>query len=44
MARENALSKVEEKLLSAIDAAKAGGITKDEIIQTLTLLCNEEGL
>jgi GntR family transcriptional regulator len=44
LARENALSKVEEGLCSAIDAAKQGGITREEIFETLTLLLKEEKL
>jgi GntR family transcriptional regulator len=41
LARENALSKVEAGLNAAIDAAKAGGITGEEIFETLTLLLKE---
>ncbi|MDR0889603.1 MAG: GntR family transcriptional regulator [Oscillospiraceae bacterium] len=44
LARENALSKVEAGLSAAIDAAKAGGITAAEILETLTLLLKEEVL
>jgi GntR family transcriptional regulator len=44
LARENALSKVEAGLNAAIDAAKQGGITREEIFETLTLLLKEEKL
>jgi GntR family transcriptional regulator len=44
LARENALSKVEAGLTAAIDAAKAGGITREEIFEALTLLLKEEKL
>jgi GntR family transcriptional regulator len=38
MARENTLCKVEAGLTAAVEAAKAGGITKDEIRELLELL------
>jgi GntR family transcriptional regulator len=38
LARENALHKIEDGLQAAIAAAKADGVTKDEIIQRLNLL------
>jgi GntR family transcriptional regulator len=44
LARENALSKVEAGLNTAIEAAKVGGITREEIFETLTLLLEEEKL
>ena len=42
MARENALRKVETGLNQAIDAAKAGGIQKDEVSEMLNILYKEE--
>ncbi|MDR0897485.1 MAG: GntR family transcriptional regulator [Oscillospiraceae bacterium] len=44
LARENARSKVEAGLAAAIDAAKQGGITREEIFEALTLLLKEEKL
>jgi GntR family transcriptional regulator len=41
LARENALSRVEESLTSAITAAKSEGITRGEIIERLNLLWEE---
>jgi GntR family transcriptional regulator len=38
LARENALHKMEDGLQSAIDAAKAEGISKEELIERLHLL------
>lgn len=38
LARENAMHKMENGLAAAIVAAKADGITKDEIIERLNLL------
>jgi len=38
LARENALHKMEDALASAISAAKAEGISKEEIIERLRLL------
>jgi len=38
LARENALHKMEDTLASAISAAKAEGISKEEIIERLRLL------
>jgi GntR family transcriptional regulator len=43
MARENALRKIEEGLSAAILAAKTGGISKEELIETLRVLCREDG-
>jgi len=42
MARENALRKVEFGLTDAISAAKAGGITKDEVAEMLKVLYKED--
>ena len=42
LARENALSKVEEGLLSALTAARAGGIQKAEVFEMLELFYREE--
>jgi len=42
MARENALRKVEFGLTDAILAAKAGGITKDEVAEMLKVLYKED--
>ena len=42
MARENALRKIEDGLISAITAAKAGGIKKAEVAEMLNILCREE--
>ena len=42
MARENALRKVEEGLSNAIDAAKAGQITRTEVFEMMTVLYKEE--
>lgn len=42
MARENALRKVEQGLIEAITAAKAGGITKNEIVEMLDVLSKED--
>jgi GntR family transcriptional regulator len=44
MARENALSKIEAGLSAAIDAARQGGVGRDEIMQTLDVLLREENL
>lgn len=41
LARENALRKVEQGLLDAIAAARAGGITQAEVAETLQLLYQE---
>jgi len=38
LARENALHKMEDALATAISAAKADGISKEEIIERLRLL------
>jgi len=38
LARENTLHKIESGLSEAIDAAKAEGIAKEEIVERLTLL------
>jgi len=42
MVRENALRKVELSLTDAISAAEAGGITKDEVFEMLTVLYKED--
>jgi GntR family transcriptional regulator len=42
MARENALRKAEAGLTDAIAAAKAGGITKNEVSEMLELLWKQE--
>jgi GntR family transcriptional regulator len=42
LARENALHKMEDALATAISAAKAEGITKEEIIERLQLLWEVE--
>ena len=42
LARENALHKMEDGLNAAITAAKAEGITKDEVIERLNLLWEDE--
>ncbi len=42
LARENALRKVEDALIEAITAAKAGQITKDDVIEMLHVLYREE--
>lgn len=39
--REESLKQAEEHLLHAIDAARCGGITKDELHETLDLLWEE---
>lgn len=38
LARENSLHKIEDHLISAIETAKAEGITKDEILERVHLL------
>lgn len=42
IARENVLHKIELGLTDAIAAAKAGGITKDEVAEMLTVLYKED--
>ena len=42
MARENALRKIENSLLDAINAAKAGGLSKRETAEVFDVLCKEE--
>lgn len=42
LARENALLKIEEGLTSAITAAKAAGISKEEVAEMMNILCKEE--
>ena len=42
MARENALRKIEDSLLDAITAAKAGGFSKQETVEVFDVLCKEE--
>lgn len=41
MARENALRKIELGITDAITAAKAGGISRDEVIEILNILYKE---
>ncbi|MGL6200340.1 MAG: GntR family transcriptional regulator [Lachnospiraceae bacterium] len=41
MARENALRKIELGITDAITAAKAGGISRDEVIEILNVLYKE---
>ncbi len=41
--REESLKQMEEHLQHAIDAARRGGITKDEVRETLDLLWEESG-
>jgi GntR family transcriptional regulator len=43
MLRENALRKIERGLTDAIDAAKAGGVSKGEVAEMLEVLYKEEG-
>ncbi len=42
LARENALRKIEDALTSAITAAKAAGISKDEVAEIMHVLYKEE--
>ena len=42
LARENAMHKMEDGLSTAIAAAKTGGITKDEVIERLALLWEDD--
>ena len=42
LVRENALLQVDEHLQRAVDAAKMGGIARDEVRQTLDILYEEE--
>ena len=42
LAKENAMHKMEDGLSIAIAAAKAEGITKDEVVERLNLLWEEE--
>ncbi len=42
LVRENALRQVEEHLSRAVDAAKAGGVSRDEMEETLKILYGEE--
>lgn len=42
MLRENALVKVESALTEAIAAAKAGGISKADLLEILETLCRED--
>ncbi len=42
LARENTLRQVEEYLTKAVEAAKMGGITRDEVRETLEIIYGEE--
>ncbi|MCL2087696.1 MAG: GntR family transcriptional regulator [Oscillospiraceae bacterium] len=42
LARENALHKVEDGLITAIEAAKSDGIPKEEVAKLLEILWEEE--
>ena len=42
LVRESALRTVEEHLQKAVDAARAGGITREEVAAALTLLWEED--
>lgn len=42
LVREDARRRVEEHLSQAVDAARAGGITRDEVAQALDILYQEE--
>ncbi|MDR1184467.1 MAG: GntR family transcriptional regulator, partial [Coriobacteriales bacterium] len=42
LARENALHRIEDGLSSAIEAAKADGITREEIIERIHLLWEDD--
>ena len=42
LARENALHRIEDGLLSAISVAKADGVSKEEILERLNLLWEDE--
>lgn len=42
LAREHTLCKIEDGLIAAITAAKAGGISKSEITEMLNMLIKEE--
>ena len=42
LVRESALRQVEEHLQRAVDAARSGGITPAEVVQTLSILYEEE--
>ena len=42
LVRENALRQVEEYLQKAVEAAKLGGITADEVKETLDILYRED--
>ena len=43
LAREEALRRAEEHLSAAVDVARTGGITLDELRETLTILYEGEG-
>ena len=43
LAREEALRRAEEHLFAAVDVARTGGITLDELRETLTILYEGEG-
>lgn len=42
LVRENALRQVEEYLIKAVEAAKAGGISQTEVAQALDIIYTEE--
>ena len=42
LVRESALRTVEEHLQKAVDAARAGGVTREEVAAALTLLWEED--
>ena len=42
LVRENALRQVEEYLMKAVEATKAGGISQTEVAQTLDIIYTEE--
>lgn len=42
LVRENALRQVEEYLMKAVEAAKAGGISQTEVAQALDIIYTEE--
>lgn len=44
LVREDALRRAEEHLSQAVDAAKAGGVTLEELTQALNLLYGDETL
>jgi GntR family transcriptional regulator len=42
LAKENTRYKVEELLRQALDTAKSGNLTKDEFMEIVSILCQEE--